>query len=587
MRALAPTSLPWARPRHELLLLALVGVVALLPVYRLGDQDLSRLCLAQALVHGHLSSDECLAPSFDRATYGGRLYSDKAPGLAFAAVPAAEAVRLPPVERIEGSDARLWAVRVLTSGLAFLLAAFLVGRTAEGLAPGRGGAALVAFALGTIVAPLAATSFAHVTAAALGFAAFLLAWRRRPLAAGLVAGAALLAEYQTAAIAVAVGLYAVLRGLRAGALYVVGLVPGIAALLVYDALAFGSPWHLSYRYVAIAQQQNGLFGIGVPHLHSTWEVFAGSSGLLLVSPVLLAAGYGLAVLARARPAEALVAACVTVFFLALACSYFVPYGGTKLGPRFVVPALPFLALGLGPAFSRHPRITAALTVLSVLPVLGLTLVWGPNPPLHQTIWGELARVPVDGSDSRLMRHMTPNALGLTSAGSGWGLGLMVAAAAAALAIALVPRWPRWAVAAAAAGVAVLVVGAERLPAKPPDLRASITGSTAAALPGDEVDLVFTLANQTAAFVPHAVLMIDLPRGMELLGRPTYEHGKGCSGSSMLDCDLASLDSYMVTRIHLGVRIARDAPAMLALRAWPVAGDAVGPVVGFSVATGAA
>ena len=32
----------------------------------------------------------------------------------------------------------------------------MIGRVTEGLAPGRGGAALVAFALGTLVAPLAA-----------------------------------------------------------------------------------------------------------------------------------------------------------------------------------------------------------------------------------------------------------------------------------------------------------------------------------------------------------------------------------------------------------------------------------------------
>src|SRR4051794_37944758 len=70
VRAPAPTSLPWWRPRHEVLLLALVAVVAFLPAYRVGDQDLSRFCLTQALVHGHISNDRCLAPSFDKAIYG-------------------------------------------------------------------------------------------------------------------------------------------------------------------------------------------------------------------------------------------------------------------------------------------------------------------------------------------------------------------------------------------------------------------------------------------------------------------------------------------------------------------------------------
>ena len=564
----------------------LVAAVALLPVYRLGDQDVSRFCLTQALVRGHLSNDACLAPSFDKARYGGHLYSDKAPGLSLLAVPAAEAVRLPPLQEVEGPNARLWGVRVLTSGLAFVLAAFLVGRVAEGLAPGRGDAALVAFALGTIVAPLAAVGFSHVTAAALGFAAFLLAWRRRALTAGLVAGAALLVEYQTAAIVAAVALYVALRGVRGLAAYVAGLAPGIGLLLAYDALAFGSPWHLSYRYVAIPQQRLGFFGIGLPHAHSTWEVFAGSSGLLLVSPVLVAAAYGLVLLRRTRPVEALLCGAVAIFFLLLACSYYVPYGGTKLGPRFVVPALPFLAVGLGPALARRPRVVGALAVLSVLPVLGLTLVWAPNPPIHDTIWGELGRVVTQGSTSRLMRHMTPNVLGLTDAGSRWGFGIMAGAACAALLVAfLVRRARRQVVVLAGVACAALGVGAAQLPAAPVDLRTAVVGSTAAALPGDEVDFTVTLTNQTGKYVPHALLLIDLPPGATLLGRPAHDRGNGCSGLTMLVCDLSPLDSHMVTEVQLGVRIAADAPSRLTVKAWSAAGDTVGPGSSFTVATG--
>jgi len=316
-------------------------------------------------------------------------------------------------------------------------------------------------------------------------------------------------------------------------------------------------------------------------------VFAGSSGLLLVSPVLVAASYGLVLLRRTRPVEALLCAAVTVFFLLLACSYYVPYGGTKLGPRFVVPALPFLAIGLGPAFARRPRLVTALAVLSVLPVFALTLIWAPNPPIHQTIWGELARLVSQGSSSRLMRHMTPNALGFTDAGSRWGFGLMVAAACAAFLVAFLAR-------SAASRVFVLVgvacaalgAGAAQLPAAPVDLRTAVSGSTAAAFPGDEVDFTVTLTNQTGKFVPHAVLMIQLPPGTTLLGRPAHERGKGCSGATTLACDLSPLDSHMVTTVELGLRIAPDAGSRLTVKAWSVAADTVGPASSFTVSTGA-
>ena len=108
--ASVPTTFPWRRPRYELLLLVLVGVVAFVPVNGVNDQDLSRFCLSQALVHGHLSNDTCLAPSFDKAFFGGHLYSDKAPGMAVVAIPAVEALRLEPLDQIHGSDLRLWGV---------------------------------------------------------------------------------------------------------------------------------------------------------------------------------------------------------------------------------------------------------------------------------------------------------------------------------------------------------------------------------------------------------------------------------------------------------------------------------------------
>ena len=98
--------MPWRRPRHELLLLELVGIAALLPLYGISAQDQSRLCLTHALLHGRLSSDECLASSVDKARYGDHLYSDKAPGLSALEVPAAAAVRLPAIDHDGGRQTR-------------------------------------------------------------------------------------------------------------------------------------------------------------------------------------------------------------------------------------------------------------------------------------------------------------------------------------------------------------------------------------------------------------------------------------------------------------------------------------------------
>jgi hypothetical protein len=372
---------PAAYPR-EWLVLALVALVALTVVRVANPQDDTRVALTRSIVQGRLTVPSTL---FDRAVFGGRSYSDKAPGLSFLAVPvyaverAAGANPRPQRWDSEG-DLRLWLLRVATSGLLFLLAVALVGRAAEGLAPRTGAAAATIFGAGTLASPLAATFFGHVGAAALGFAAFLLAARKPPsnkllLGSGACAGAAVLLEYQAALIALAVLVYA----WRRAPWVALGGLPFAAALAASDDAAFGSPFHLSYRYVAnrfAERQHGGFFGIGAPSAHGLAQVLVGDRGLLLFSPVLVLAALGLWLLwRRGLRAEAVVAAFVTVAFALYDAGYFLPYGGNSPGPRFFAPALPFLALGLGPVLARLPRTTLAVGAVSIFLTTADLLTW--------------------------------------------------------------------------------------------------------------------------------------------------------------------------------------------------------------------
>jgi hypothetical protein len=415
---LRPTTLPWGRPRRELLLLALVAVAALSSVYVTSTQDLSHFCLTRAIVAGGLKIDECAGFTVDRSVYNGHFYSNKAPGLSLLAVPAAEAVRLPDGPRwVEEGDLHLWGVRVLTNGIAFLACVLLVGRIAEGLAPGTGAPALVAFGLGTLMGAFAATGFDHDLTAAFGFAAFVLAWLRRPALAGLAAGAAYLVEYQAAAIAGLVALYVVLRGARPFGRYVLGVVPGVALSAAYSWAAFGAPWHNPHsfelnRFPGV-NPHTGILGVNLPSAHGAYLVFVKDRGLLVSSPVLVAAAAGLVLLwRRGHRAEALLAALVAAAFVIGDCGYGDPYGGISAGPRYLIPALPFLALGLGPAFARWRLPAAVLAAISVVAGMALTLTWAGSANGHyrETIWGELARFLTKGTGSRLYVELTKNVL---------------------------------------------------------------------------------------------------------------------------------------------------------------------------------
>lgn len=341
----------------------LVALAALVPIGLANPQDRTRYELTRHIaLHGSIQVEPGL---FDRAVHAGRSYSDKAPGMSFLAVPFFELERVVGIAKAPGDwrsegDASLWLLRVLTSGLLFLLGVAVVGRLAGPLAA-------AVYGVGTLAMPLAPTFFEHDAAAGLSIAAFALLWRARlPFLAGVCAGVAVCFSYQTAVIAAVLLGYALWRYRSEALLYVLGLVPGAIALGAYDWAAFGSPFRLSYRYVANRysdEQHGGLFGIGSPSLHGLHDVLVGTRGLLVWSPVCALAAVGLWLMWRRGPRpEALVCAAVTVLFVLADAGYFLPYGGDSPGPRFLAPALPFLILGLREIPKRVVLVVGGISV---------------------------------------------------------------------------------------------------------------------------------------------------------------------------------------------------------------------------------
>ncbi|HEY4347861.1 MAG TPA: glycosyltransferase family 39 protein [Gaiellaceae bacterium] len=388
---------------REWLILALIALGTLPLVSVSGAQDSSRLALTDSIVlRGHVDIDPYWQLSTDRAFYGGHWYSDKAPGVALLEVPAVAVARAAGGLHAQATKPiwlrpwPLWGLRIWGGGLAFMALVFLVGRVAEGRVAGAGALSATVFGVGTMAGSLGPTIFGHIPDALALFAAYVLATRARRsrdwVWVGVLAGAGVLFEYPAGLAAAILVVYAAIRGGRSAALATVaGGIPAAVVLGLYNLLAFGAPWRLSYRYtdnVFTPQQQENLFGIGVPTGHGIWTLLIDGHGLLLVSPVLLPAIAGLVALGRRDRLEAWTAGAIAFVFALTTTGYFLPNGGLSPGPRFSTAALPFLLLGLPFALARRRALTLVLAGCSIGVALFDELTWSVANRLQFLKWPE-------------------------------------------------------------------------------------------------------------------------------------------------------------------------------------------------------
>ena len=325
-------------------------------------------------------------------TAGDHYYSDKAPGLSFLAIPAYAALFVPfgsaqPSPRFIAWTSYIATILAIAVPSAIGVVALFHLLLTLGLTVG--GATLISgsYALATMAFPLSTLFFGHQLAASLliiGFAILAHARSRRTtdraafllgLAAGMALGYSVVTEYTSALAVLPMFLYAAFV-VRSKAL-TAGVVSGgafcAALMLAYHSAAFGSAFALPYDFSTQPHRHVNFMGLGRPNFEALLNItFTPFRGLFFESPWLLLAVPGTVALVRAARARAEVLVCVAtvVLFFWLNASLVDWEGGWIFGPRYLGPAVPFLAVLAGGILLPAPGIRMRIghAVLAVLAI---------------------------------------------------------------------------------------------------------------------------------------------------------------------------------------------------------------------------
>lgn len=375
----------------------LMGLVFLLVLLSVGlwvhpyrAQQASRYALTAAVAdQGTIVLDDYEGViGIDRAVRDGTIYSDKAPGQPFAAVPfylgyravgGEDARRL----QIDGNVGLWWQTFWFASVPLAVLAVLMYTESRRSAAGALGGT--VALVFGTLLLPFGALLFGHVLAAALVYAAWVVLNRITPPslgrlgAVGGLIGAAVIVEYTAGIAGTVIFIISAARAQWRSLAVLLGGLPFAVLLGWYNARAFGNPWTVSYSFsafdevTATARPVTSLFGAF--RLDNLVDVFFSQRGFLLASPIVIIALVASVwlVLRGEHRTEGVLATVLFLLYLLIPLFWGNPWGGDSPGPRYMVTALPFLVVPAAVAYERFRRPTLLAVLVSVVTMLAAML----------------------------------------------------------------------------------------------------------------------------------------------------------------------------------------------------------------------
>ena len=348
-----------------------------------------------------------IAASGDVSYYRGYFYPNKAPGTSFLAVPAYWFIYH--IERMAGANPdnwwtltlNAWLSCVFSVGILSALGAVLFYRLALDFSDGKSALSLLAtltFGFGTMFFPYATSLYEHNIIAVCLLAAFYLLRRAkiRPepgntgiFVSGLCAGYAAITNYIVAIPVILLALYLVfgVRRKNGWLWFGLGVLGPFLLICAYNMACFDTPFTTNYRYQNPYFRSTSSAAFLDVFVWPRWNVlvailFSPFRGLFFTSPVLIGAAAGLVVLVRNKKfrAESFLAIAIVTFFVLFNTCFEAWDGGWAVAPRYLGPAVPFLALGLVMSFIRYFKTSCLLGAVSIFLMLLITAV-DPQAPV--------------------------------------------------------------------------------------------------------------------------------------------------------------------------------------------------------------
>jgi hypothetical protein len=246
------------------------------------------------------------------------------------------------------------------------------------------------YGLATIAFPYSKALFQHQLAAFGAFVGFFLLWKvcyehASPnwlWLVGVLFGFVAITEYPVALFVGFIFLWSMYESPAPLAMYrvVLGALPMLFLFAAYNFSVFGTPLPVAYRYHVEyhSVHAQGFMGLTGPSLSRLYGItISPFRGLFYISPILLLVFPGLYYMyqdVRKRAAAVLLTVVIFGFFFYNA-SYLYWNGGNTVGPRFLVPMLPFMTLPIIFVFNKWATLLAGRAVIGVLCLVSFVSVW--------------------------------------------------------------------------------------------------------------------------------------------------------------------------------------------------------------------